>query len=159
MVETNRRLVAAICNYLVTITTDEDISEDDVINSSFILWQYQDISIPAFIKRLLHYTDSDESTIVCALILFKRYVQQTKTMVHEFSVKNMFGTAFMLASKIIEDEVFSNRHFAVVIGVELKQMNQFESLFCNDLNFELNVYPEEFFLLRSTLVGKRKSYN
>ena len=78
-------------------------------------------------------------TIQCfilALILVDKSCAHTIT---QYNIHNMIGTALMIAAKMHDDDHLSNRCFAGIIGVSLKDLNYMEIEFVRLLHFNAAV--------------------
>jgi len=115
------------------------------------------ISISQYISRLFKYSGASIQSVVCALILMVKYCDCLPNMIlHSFNIHRMFVSCFRVASKIQDDTNLSNKSFAKIGGIELKEMNALEIDICVGLNFEIIVSKEEYENMLNVL--KTKDY-
>lgn len=101
-------------------------------------------TLAAFIAYALHRTRLNASVTFCALFLLSR-LKGRFPAARGSSGHRLFISAFMIASKVICDDTYSNKSWCVVgQGMfSLREINQMEREMCSYLEWVLNVKPEE----------------
>jgi hypothetical protein len=101
-------------------------------------------TLAAFIAYALHRTRLTPSVTFCALFLLSR-LKGRFPAARGSSGHRLFISAFMIASKVICDDTYSNKSWCVVgQGMfSLREINQMEREMCSYLEWVLNVKPEE----------------
>ncbi|KAG8907268.1 hypothetical protein FRB99_004962 [Tulasnella sp. 403] len=101
-------------------------------------------TLAAFIAYALHRTRLNPSVTFCALFLLSR-LKGRFPAARGSSGHRLFISAFMIASKVICDDTYSNKSWCVVgQGMfSLREINQMEREMCSYLEWILNVKPEE----------------
>jgi len=101
-------------------------------------------TLAAFIAYALHRTRLHQSVTFCALFLLSR-LKGRFPAARGSSGHRLFISAFMIASKVICDDTYSNKSWCVVgQGMfSLREINQMEREMCSYLEWVLNVKPEE----------------
>lgn len=101
-------------------------------------------SLAVFIAYALHRTRLNASVTFAALFLLQR-LKGRFPAARGSSGHRLFISAFMIASKIICDDTYSNKSWCVVgQGLfSLKEINQMEREMCGYLEWVLNVPPTE----------------
>ncbi|KAG9046968.1 hypothetical protein FS837_003304 [Tulasnella sp. UAMH 9824] len=101
-------------------------------------------TLAAFIAYALHRTRLASSVTYCALFLLSR-LKGRFPAARGSSGHRLFISAFMIASKVICDDTYSNKSWCVVgQGMfSLREINQMEREMCSYLEWVLNVKPEE----------------
>lgn len=103
------------------------------------------VPIDVFVDRLLNYGDVSYCVLLTALIYLDRFMACTHHMVvNAANIHQLFGVAFMLASKWHEDEFYATSFFARLIGVGIEDLNILERKFLSTVSFHLFVSPEHF---------------
>ena len=105
-------------------------------------------SLAHFITYALHRTRLTSSVTFAALCLLQR-LKTRFIATHGFSGHCLFISAFMIASKVICDDAYSNKSWRIVSQgmFALREINQMEHEMCSYLKWQLNVersVPEEF---------------
>ncbi|KAF9243147.1 hypothetical protein BU15DRAFT_86565 [Melanogaster broomeanus] len=100
------------------------------------------IKLPQFIAYALHRTKLHPSVTFAALVLLQRLKARFPTA-RGSSGHRLFVSAFMLASKVICDDTYSNKSWSIVAQgmFQLREINQMEREMCQYLEWELNVDP------------------
>jgi hypothetical protein len=98
--------------------------------------------LPYFIAYALHRTKLHSSVTFAALVLLQRLKARFPTA-RGSSGHRLFISAFMIASKVICDDTYSNKSWSIVgQGMfQLREINQMEREMCQYLDWELNVEP------------------
>ncbi|KAH7883209.1 hypothetical protein F5I97DRAFT_1939054 [Phlebopus sp. FC_14] len=98
--------------------------------------------LPYFIAYALHRTKLHPSVTFAALVLLQRLKARFPTA-RGSSGHRLFISAFMLASKVICDDTYSNKSWSIVAQgmFQLREINQMEREMCQYLEWELNVDP------------------
>ncbi|KAK7045538.1 hypothetical protein VNI00_007370 [Paramarasmius palmivorus] len=96
--------------------------------------------LPYFIAYALHRTKLHPSVTFAALVLLQRLKARFPTA-RGSSGHRLFISAFMIASKVICDDTYSNKSWTIVAQgmFTLREINQMEREMCNYLDWELTV--------------------
>jgi len=96
--------------------------------------------LPHFIAYAFHRTKLHESVTFAALVLLQRLKARFPTA-RGSSGHRLFISAFMIASKVICDDTYSNKSWSIVAQgmFTLREINQMEREMCNYLDWELTV--------------------
>eukprot|EP00287_Rhodomonas_sp_CCMP768_P016551 CAMPEP_0196759092 /NCGR_PEP_ID=MMETSP1091-20130531/104525_1 /TAXON_ID=302021 /ORGANISM="Rhodomonas sp., Strain CCMP768" /LENGTH=267 /DNA_ID=CAMNT_0042107933 /DNA_START=20 /DNA_END=820 /DNA_ORIENTATION=+ len=103
------------------------------------------ISPAEFVKRITKHSQCSTSCLVVACIYLQRLKDKNpKTYMTGTTFQKLFGVAAMVASKFLDEIACSNKHWAEIVGITMKQMNALEVEFLFRLSFELNVTREDY---------------
>ncbi|KAK7472472.1 hypothetical protein VKT23_000587 [Stygiomarasmius scandens] len=96
--------------------------------------------LPIFIAYALHRTKLHPSVTFASLVLLQRLKARFPTA-RGSSGHRLFISAFMIASKVICDDTYSNKSWSIVAQgmFTLREINQMEREMCNYLDWELTV--------------------
>ncbi|KAF7321529.1 Alternative cyclin Pcl12 [Mycena kentingensis (nom. inval.)] len=96
--------------------------------------------LPNFIAYALHRTKLHSAVTYAALVLLQRLKARFPTA-RGSSGHRLFISAFMIASKVICDDTYSNKSWSIVAQgmFSLREINQMEREMCNYLDWELTV--------------------
>ncbi|EIN06688.1 hypothetical protein PUNSTDRAFT_18136, partial [Punctularia strigosozonata HHB-11173 SS5] len=99
-------------------------------------------TLAQFVAYALHRTRLHQSVTFAALYLLQR-LKQRFPAARGSSGHRLFLSAFMIASKVICDDTYSNKSWCIVgQGMfALREINQMEREMCSYLEWELNVDP------------------
>eukprot|EP00441_Pelagodinium_beii_P047042 CAMPEP_0197622722 /NCGR_PEP_ID=MMETSP1338-20131121/2902_1 /TAXON_ID=43686 ORGANISM="Pelagodinium beii, Strain RCC1491" /NCGR_SAMPLE_ID=MMETSP1338 /ASSEMBLY_ACC=CAM_ASM_000754 /LENGTH=97 /DNA_ID=CAMNT_0043192471 /DNA_START=43 /DNA_END=336 /DNA_ORIENTATION=- len=79
-----------------------------------------------------------------ALIYIDRLVKIQGIVVNRFTIHRLLATATVVSAKFLDDQYYSNKWYADVCGLKLKQLNSLERCFMSLLRWKVAVSPEEF---------------
>lgn len=99
--------------------------------------------LPYFIAYALHRTKLHPAVTYAALVLLQRLKARFPTA-RGSSGHRLFISAFMIASKVICDDTYSNKSWAIVAQgmFSLREVNQMEREMCGYLDWEITVDNE-----------------
>lgn len=111
------------------------------------------IATRMYLRRLVKYARCSEAAFVVVLVYLERLeAADTKLRVTAYNMHRLLITALMLAAKMLDDQCYSNAHYAKVGGIaSIKEMNRLEAQMLTLLNYNLNVTPENFYEFVSRL--------
>ena len=103
----------------------------------------QQPKLPQFIAYALHRTKLHPSVVFAGLILLQRLKARFPSAKGS-SGHRLFISAYMIASKVICDDTYSNKSWTIVAQglFTLREINQMEREMCSYLDWELNVDSE-----------------
>ena len=131
---------------VLKVSTAEQLSEwclaDSSKNPLFSSQNVPVISIVDYLGRIIRYFKCSPSVYVVMRVYLERFLQISK--LSPFNVHRVCGVLSVLAVKYLEDDYFSNRYYAEVLGLELPVLNQLELLMLVELEFDVHVTEEVF---------------
>ncbi|KAK2463132.1 hypothetical protein APHAL10511_004787 [Amanita phalloides] len=103
----------------------------------------QQPKLPQFIAYALHRTKLHQSVVFAGLVLLQRLKARFPSAKGS-SGHRLFISAYMIASKVICDDTYSNKSWTIVAQglFTLREVNQMEREMCSYLDWELNVDSE-----------------
>ncbi|KAI0560906.1 Cyclin [Gracilaria domingensis] len=102
-------------------------------------------TLDAVVDHVLNNTGVSRSALVLACIYVDRLAAAAPHLfVTESNVQRLFGVAFMLAAKWLEDAYYSSAIFADLYCMSVQQLNELESAFTAAIGFNLFVSTEQF---------------
>lgn len=114
--------------------------------SVFHALQAPSITPVEYLRRLARYSFCSRSVFVAAFLYLERIADMdtVNLRIDSLSVHRLVLTAVVLATKLMEDVLYDNAHFAKVGGVDVSELNMLELDMLKVLNFDLFIKPEEF---------------
>lgn len=99
-----------------------------------------------YLKRLARYSFCSTSVFVAAFLYLDRIakVSDMKLVINSLSLHRLLLTAVLLATKVVDDVLYDNAHFAKVGGLDVKELNMLEIDMLKLLKFKLFITQEEF---------------
>lgn len=114
--------------------------------SVFHALQAPSITPIEYLRRLARYSFCSRSVFVAAFFYLEKIAQMEDVdlRINSLSVHRLLLTAVLLATKMIDDVLYDNAHFAKVGGLDVKELNMLELDMLKVLDFRLFIKPEEF---------------
>lgn len=111
------------------------------------------ISVRSYLQRIMKYTNCSTDQLVLSLIYIDKLTQQSHNhVITDLTVHRLLITAVVLASKFASDFFYSNKFYAKIGGVTLKELNALEREFLYLLDFSLSITDEEFESYRKVIL-------
>ncbi|KAI9280704.1 cyclin-domain-containing protein [Sporodiniella umbellata] len=98
-----------------------------------------------FVHKVLQATQLSCTCILIALYYIKR-LRIAYPVIHPStgSEIRLFATALVLANKFLEDSTFTNKTWASVSGIPIKELNIMEKEFLSALDYNICISPTDF---------------
>lgn len=106
--------------------------------------QVPGVGVCHYLVRLLECMECSAKCFIVAFVYIDRFMcKNKKCHLNGFNVHRMFLAAIVVASKVLEDEQFSNADIARIGGVSGLEMNKLEAQLVTSLDWRLQVSPRE----------------
>ena len=125
--------------YINTLKTDYNVKIKKQKNEVFTSKFPPKISIGDFVKKIIKFIKTSESTFILALIYLDRFCKLNDYILTDYNTHRLFLTSLLIAKKYNEDNFYSNLFFSKVCGIKLKDLNIMEYNFLVDISFNLYV--------------------
>ena len=102
------------------------------------------ISIEDYLKRIIKYTNLEESTLLICLIYLDRFINKTNTHLLRSNIHRLIISSAVLAIKYNEDDIYDNNLYSRVGGISAQEFCKLELEFVKGLDYNLFV-DEDFF--------------
>eukprot|EP00928_Gymnodinium_smaydae_P000535 TRINITY_DN10203_c1_g1_i1.p1 TRINITY_DN10203_c1_g1~~TRINITY_DN10203_c1_g1_i1.p1 ORF type:complete len:309 (+),score=44.84 TRINITY_DN10203_c1_g1_i1:62-988(+) len=118
--------------------------EPDWILNSFHSGVKPDVSVEDYLNRMSLYFHCSDSCFITSFIYILRVMKALPNFwIDDRSIHRLIAASLTLSAKFNDDGHESNRHFAKVCGLALKELNFLEATLCKMLDWRLNVTCEE----------------
>ncbi|OAQ26206.1 cyclin-related 2, partial [Linnemannia elongata AG-77] len=104
------------------------------------------ISIEAYLSRILQYAPFQNEVLLIILLYFDRIgggCKPTQLIINSFNIHRLLITSILVACKFSSDVFYPNVRYARVGGLPLSELNQLELEFLFLSQFELNTTESE----------------
>jgi len=156
----NDMVVSCAARYLQSLVDQSEGAEAPRIGASdpisvFFSAEKQKFQLEAYVRRVVGLVNGSSSLFFASLCYMNRMAEADSRLVaNAYNVHRLWITAVVLASKVLEDEVYSNEHYARMGGVPtLAEMNKLEACMLNKLSFRMHISPEEHSAIRSAVLA------
>ena len=154
------RLLPEIAKFLTELTRYGDIQrakdsrkmEPSVFDGKTVVMSVED-----YLIRLSKYGNVGGEVFVLMLIFLQRLIKHTSLLVHSFVVHRMIFTAFVLATKYHEEDLYTNSHYSQIGGIVRGELARLELFFVKATKFELFVSRDEFDITVAALTAAANS--
>ena len=121
-------------------------------HSVFSMKMKPSISVIDFIKRLVNYSNVENSTLIMAVIYLDKILSK-KLFLTEYNVHLLFSVCLLEAIKMNEDKIYLNSVYAKIFGISLRKLNQIEYEFLGIMKFNLHIDEKEFETINTQLLN------
>lgn len=123
---------------------DQEISDIWISHNPFI-------PIEDYIELIFLNTEIEESTLVIAIILFERFITNSKLKLSWKASYHIILTSIIVAIKLNEDSVYDFRSFSMMVQVPYETISQLESEFLATIDWKIHVNLETYRLYCASL--------
>lgn len=114
--------------------------------SVFHALQPPSITPVEYLLRLARYSFCSRSVFVAAFYYLERIaaLDAVDLIINSLSLHRLLLTAVLLATKVFDDVLYDNAHFAKVGGLDVKELNMLELDMLKVLNFRVHISADDF---------------
>jgi len=125
-------------------TNKSDINESAIIGV-FSSNKTPQISIKKYLTRIMKYSKPETSTVIICLIYIDKICENSSLQLSIHNIHRIILSCMILALKYNEDDYYSNKYYAKVGGISLKELNELEynimvllqfNFFIDDITYE-----------------------
>ena len=102
------------------------------------------IELKKYLERIIIYTESEESTIIIALIYIDRLSKFSGIILTPYNIHRIIFVAILIAIKYNEDNIFTFDFYSQVAGISINELRILEFEFVCLLKFKLFINKKEF---------------
>ena len=125
-------------------------TSNDIFNTS----QIPNISILNYLKRIVEYTNIEESTLICALIYIDTVAKNKK--ITNLNIHKILFSAILASIKYNEDKIYRNNYYSQIAGISLEELLKIENEFLNLIQFKLFIDDDKYLSYKLALEGCEK---
>ena len=120
-------------------------SNESAIISVFTSNKTPQISIKKYLTRIMKYSKPETSTVIICLIYIDKICENSSLQLSIYNIHRIILSCMILALKYNEDDYYSNKYYAKVGGISLKELNELEynimvllqfNFFVDDITYE-----------------------
>ena len=103
------------------------------------------LTASAYLKRIMKYGGCSPCCVVVGLMYLQRLKQRMPTVcLTSGNMQRLLLTSVMLAAKYLDDLYYSNKHWAQIGGLELRELNTLELQLLFQLSFNMCVNRDQY---------------
>jgi hypothetical protein len=102
------------------------------------------ISIEAYLERIMKYSNLEESSLVFALIYLDTICNKKGIILAELNIHRLLFASILCGIKFNEDDFYDNAYYAKIAGLSLIELNRIEYEFLTLMDFSLYVQNDTF---------------
>lgn len=96
-----------------------------------------DVSIEAYLKRIVEYTQIEAYTIKYAIKLLERYCEKKSCLLQRKNCFKLLFTCILVSLKLNEDYIFTDKDMASIGGLKLKMLIELEAELLDGLDYKV----------------------
>lgn len=109
------------------------------------------MSVTMYVQRLVRYCACSGEALLCSFVLLLKYVFHSGHPITIYNAHRLLITSILLGIKLRDDVYYSNVYYGRIGGISGREMNKLEVLFLSKLDWETQVYEDEYAALLSLL--------
>ena len=154
-IKASNHVIEIVADILEEIVKDNEKNNENEINKSdsnesaiisvFTSNKTPQISIKKYLTRIMKYSKPETSTVIICLIYIDKICENSTLQLSIYNIHRIILSCMILALKYNEDDYYSNKYYAKVGGISLKELNELEynimvllqfNFFIDDITYE-----------------------
>lgn len=154
-IKASNHVIEIVADILEEIVKDNEKNNENEINKSdsnesaiisvFTSNKTPQISIKKYLTRIMKYSKPETSTVIICLIYIDKICENSSLQLSIYNIHRIILSCMILALKYNEDDYYSNKYYAKVGGISLKELNELEynimvllqfNFFIDDITYE-----------------------
>eukprot|EP00301_Raphidiophrys_heterophryoidea_P021741 c6079_g1_i2.p1 GENE.c6079_g1_i2~~c6079_g1_i2.p1 ORF type:complete len:211 (-),score=75.64 c6079_g1_i2:194-826(-) len=146
-------MFAAACfgHFVNALCESNTKSGMQICDSVFRCIEPAPVTAHEYALRLSAYMQTPASAFVLGGILVQRLWERQPSYFCDLATLKIMSTACVIATKFLEDELFTNTHYAACAGVAVEELNMMECAFLTCIEFRVFASAEQFRLAEKRL--------
>ena len=154
-IKASNHVIEIVADILEEIVKDNEKNNENELNRSdsnesaiisvFTSNKTPQISIKKYLTRIMKYSKPETSTVIICLIYIDKICENSSLQLSIYNIHRIILSCMILALKYNEDDYYSNKYYAKVGGISLKELNELEynimvllqfNFFIDDITYE-----------------------
>ena len=148
------KTISCIISELIELNCSNLNNNISTSNDIFNISQIPNISILNYLKRIVEYTNIEESTLICALIYIDTVAKNKK--ITNLNIHKILFSAILASIKYNEDKIYRNNYYSQIAGISLEELLKIENEFLNLIQFKLFIDDDKYLSYKLALEGCEK---
>ena len=148
------KTISCIISELIKLNCSNLNNNISTSNDIFNISQIPNISILNYLKRIVEYTNIEESTLICALIYIDTVAKNKK--ITNLNIHKILFSAILASIKYNEDKIYRNSYYSQIAGISLEELLKIENEFLNLIQFKLFIDDDKYLSYKLALEGCEK---
>ncbi len=148
------KTISCIISELIELNCSNLNNNISTSNDIFNISQIPNISILNYLKRIVEYTNIEESTLICALIYIDTVAKNKK--ITNLNIHKILFSAILASIKYNEDKIYRNSYYSQIAGISLEELLKIENEFLNLIQFKLFIDDDKYLSYKLALEGCEK---
>eukprot|EP01064_Diplonema_japonicum_P020050 TRINITY_DN2906_c0_g2_i1.p1 TRINITY_DN2906_c0_g2~~TRINITY_DN2906_c0_g2_i1.p1 ORF type:complete len:277 (+),score=29.32 TRINITY_DN2906_c0_g2_i1:70-900(+) len=146
----NNRL-PILADLLTTLCAKNDKSGGNTKESVFSTSKPALVSVKDYLVRMCKYGHCSPTVFICMAVYVDRLCDKTGIELNSSNIHRILVGAFLISAKLNDDVYYSNKYYASIGGVSLKETNEIEAAFLEQTDWDMYVSESEYKMYMSDL--------
>eukprot|EP01059_Diplonema_ambulator_P033700 TRINITY_DN7178_c0_g1_i1.p1 TRINITY_DN7178_c0_g1~~TRINITY_DN7178_c0_g1_i1.p1 ORF type:complete len:397 (+),score=88.38 TRINITY_DN7178_c0_g1_i1:80-1192(+) len=102
------------------------------------------VSVKDYLVRMCKYGHCSPTVFICMAVYVDRLCDKTGVELNSLNIHRILIGAFLISAKLHDDVYYSNKYYASIGGLGLKETNQIEASFLEQTDWDMYVSEEEY---------------
>ena len=102
------------------------------------------VSIKDYLIRMCKYGHCSPPVFMCMAIYIDRFCERTGVQLNSSNIHRILLAAFLIAAKLNDDVYYSNKYYASIGGLALRETNELEAIFLEQTDWDMYVNDSEY---------------
>ena len=102
------------------------------------------MSFEEYFLRLVELSEIESNTLIYAFVLIDLITENNKVIITNTNIHKLVFASIYVSMKLLEDEIYNEKHFAMASGIEPEEIALLEKEFLEKLNYRIIVQRSLF---------------
>ena len=116
----------------------------NITKNNFFNKKLPSVSLGDYINRIYKYTKCSKYELIYSLILLDRYCKKRKLPIIIHNIYRLYFISLVISIKYLDDKFYTNKYYAKVGGLKVKELFELEYSFLSGLDWKLFISNKLF---------------
>ena len=132
-------MIPTLFNRIITINETNGLITKSPFDSNKSKIQFED-----YINRLVKHTEVESNTLLFSLMLLDKFSVQSEISFSKLNIHKLFLISLIISIKFLEDVIFEERDYALIAGVNKKELAYLEQEFLIGIDYRVSIDETKF---------------
>ncbi len=140
LIERLIKVMPSIFKKIIKKNKDKGKSKPSVFDCTYEV----SMSFEDYFIRLVELSEIESNTLIYAFMLIDLITENNKVIISNVNIHKLVFTSIYVSMKLLEDEIYNEKHFAIASGIEPEEIALLEKEFLDKLNYSIIVQRSSF---------------
>lgn len=140
LIERLVKVIPSIFKKIIKKNKDKGKSKPSVFDCTYDV----SLSFEDYFLRLVELSEIESNTLIYAFVLIDLITENNKVIISNGNIHKLVFISLYISMKLLEDEIFNEKHFSIASGIEPEEIALLEKEFLDKLNYKIVISRSSF---------------